>query len=123
MDTGIERTNPFVLSEMISACTFGVMVIAMAWFPLLATGNLAKEPPGKNVQNCIMMRIVLLGLDVNGNWKEALTVTPFRQAPSDMCLKPYRGNQPYGTLNRTMESRDYSKPVCAIVPLDLSRRP
>jgi hypothetical protein len=84
MDTGIERTNPFFLPEMISACTFGVMVIAMAWFPLLATGNLAKEPPGKNVQNCIMMRIVLLGLDVNGNWKEALTVTPFRQAPSDM---------------------------------------
>jgi hypothetical protein len=31
-----------------------------------------------------MMRIVLLGLDVNGNWKEALTVTPFRQASSDM---------------------------------------
>jgi hypothetical protein len=89
MDTGIERTNPFVLSEMISACTFGVMVIAMAWFPLLATGNLAKEPPGKNVQNCIMMRIVLLGLDVNGNWREAFK------------------NQPYGILNRTMESREF----------------
>jgi hypothetical protein len=59
----------------------------------------------KNVQNCAMMRIVLLGLDVNGNWREAFK------------------NQPYGILNRTMESRDYSKPVCAIVPLDLSRRP
>jgi hypothetical protein len=52
-----------------------------------------------------MVRIVLLRLDVNGNWREAFK------------------NQPDGILDRTMESRDYSKPVCAIVPLDLSRRP
>lgn len=36
------------------------MVIAMAWFPLLATGNLAKEPPRQecsklhNDENCFV---------------------------------------------------------------------
>jgi hypothetical protein len=47
-----------------------------------------------------MMRIVLLGLDVKGNCRETFK------------------NQPYGILNRTMESREL-KARRAVVPLDL----